>query len=625
MIDQVAPAQGLQAPDGVGDSAVPDLATWDLAAYLKYYGLDGRSRSALHALGRLPGLAAARDTWVAELADLLARDRERRSVQDDDADGQLRDFIDLYFQLPVRDFDQEWLNEIAISWHALYSAGWDVGLPMRVAYWFGRKCIEVLRRGRESFSRIDAEIALAIGTSGIFVCDLLMHKQRHANPARRPQLDATADMPGCGEELRQILSSVLATAGSRTTGLLLGDFEAGSSAAKTFDDDGWSVICSRALTHLRGVLRERDLLYRIGRARFAVVLPSLTSEAQVMLAANKLARAFEGSVQTAGQTFRLLARIGAAWAPSHGRSPSALLRCANLALNEALRRRKTVEIFDTSVLEEAESESQIEDDFVRALDHGALELHYQPQIDLQSGRCTGAEALLRWSRGSLGNVPPPKIIQVAERLGMTPKLTSWILHHACRAAADFARLGVVVEIGVNLTAADVADPELPLAVRNAMKLWHVEPALLKFELTETAMLADEEVSARVITSLRELGVGTSIDDFGTGYSSVILLKKLPLNELKLDRSFVAGAAQSRQDREIVRALIMLAHSLGLEVVAEGVEDTATLDLLRNLRCDRAQGFLFSRAVPAKQFLEWVKCHTHAAEACVTDAASCSNL
>jgi EAL domain-containing protein (putative c-di-GMP-specific phosphodiesterase class I) len=161
---------------------------------------------------------------------------------------------------------------------------------------------------------------------------------------------------------------------------------------------------------------------------------------------------------------------------------------------------------------------------------------------------------------------------------------------------------------VNLTASDVVDPELPLAVRNAIDLWHVEPRLLKFELTETAMLANEQVGARVMGALRELGVGTSVDDFGTGYSSVILLKTLPLDELKLDRCFVASAVQSRQDREIVRSLILLAHSLGLEVVAEGVEDRATLDLLRDFGCDRAQGYLFSRPVPAAQFLDWLKAH-----------------
>jgi EAL domain-containing protein (putative c-di-GMP-specific phosphodiesterase class I) len=567
------------------------------------YGIDARARSALRALTRFHGLEGLGRDWAKDLAERLLREAEWRA----EGEQALHGFLELFYQLPVRDFGEDWIDELGQAWAAVATEG-SADLPLRAAYDLTQRCVEALKRGRDSYSRLDAEIALAVGAAGLLVCALLAEVGSPRLAGAASASSGTEQVESGTRNLRSMLSAALALDSSTITGLLTVQFEPGSTATRTIEEEVLGHVYARSLSRLRHALRDRDLLCRIGRSRFAVVLPGLTSQIQVMLAANKIARLFEVPLATAGREVRLLTRIGAAWAPDHGKDASALLRASNLALHEAVRVGRPFAIFENALIEKVRRESEMEDDFLRALDGGELKLYFQPQIDLISGRCTGAEALLRWPTARGGPVPPPLTIEVAERLGMAPQLTRWIIHQACRHVAEFAAVGVTGQVSVNLTAGDVSDPELPLAVRNAIELWRIDPRLLTFELTESAMLANEAVSAQVMAALRELGVATSIDDFGTGYSSVILLRKLPLNELKLDRCFVGNALHSRQDREIVRSLILLAHSLELEVVAEGVEDAATLTLLKSLGCDKAQGFLISQALAPEAFLAWWRAH-----------------
>jgi len=591
---------------GTGEKGTPSDAHRRSDArslHMERYGIDDRARSALRALARQPGLDAASRDWAAAVTERLINEAGPRSGSDE---RTLASFIAQFFQLPARDLDPQWIDDLVHLWDDLRAAGCDADLPMRAAYHFTQQFVAAMKRGRDSYSSLDAEIAFAVGAASLFVCGVLVERSPTRSPAEPEPTPGAEFTDGGSRSVRIALSATLGANHSGFTGLLIGQVEAGSTAVMAMEEEGWAHIYARSLSRLRHALREKDVLCRIGRSRFAVVLPHLSSQAQVLLAANKVARTFDPPLVVAGREFRLWVRIGAAWAPDHGRDGTDLLRSSSLALREALRIGRPVATFEPALQEKAERDSRMEEDFLRALDCGGLDLYFQPQIDLRTGRCVGAEALLRWPGGRFGPVAPPLTIEVAERLGMTSQLTRWVLHHSCRAIAEFAALGIAIEVSVNLTATDVADPELPLAVRNAMELWHVEPKRLKFELTESAMLANEAVTARVMASLCELGVATSIDDFGTGYSSVILLKKLPLDELKLDRSFVSSAVHSRQDREIVRSLILLAHSLNLEVVAEGVEDETTLALLRDFGCDRAQGFLINQALPFEQFRSWMR-------------------
>lgn len=574
------------------------------SAQMALYGIDARARSALRALARFRGLEAASRHWAIAFAELLVSE----SGSQVEAVQALSRFVRLFFELPARDFDPEWLDELGGVWMSLRRAGCNPDLPLRAAHQFTKGCIELLKRERDTYSRLDAEIALSVGSASLYLCAVLADAAENLSTrvaAAAGPADSTESGP---RSLRTDLETALAIGKDCVTGLLSVQVDAGSSTMVAIEEDGWDRVCDLSLSRVRQILRETDVLHRIGRSRFDVILPGLRSQAQVMLAANKLARVFESPISTAGRECRLLIRMGVAWAPDHGTSATDVLRNAHLAQHEASRLGRPVAMFEVPLLEKHEQDMRMEEEFLQALDCGGLELHFQPQIDLKTGRCVGAEALLRWPSARNGAVPPPVTIEVAQRLGVAPQLTRWILHRACRSVAEFSRLGLELEISVNLTAADIGDPELPLAVRNVLDLWHVEARRLKFELTESAMLANEVVGEKVMAALQQVGAATSIDDFGTGYSSVILLKKLPLNELKLDRCFVASSVHSGQDREIVRSLILLAHGLKLDVVAEGVEDTATLNLLREFGCDRAQGYLFSKPLPAEQFATWLWSH-----------------
>jgi EAL domain-containing protein (putative c-di-GMP-specific phosphodiesterase class I) len=365
------------------------------------------------------------------------------------------------------------------------------------------------------------------------------------------------------------------------------------------------------LDRVRQALRVDDVLCRVGRTEFAVILPHLTSRAQVMLAASKLQRALEHPVRLDSHETRMVLRVGAACAPDHGFDAAGLMQSARLALQETGSGGRWFMLFADEIRLRAENEALLEAELLRALDAGALELYLQPQVDARSGRCVGAEALLRWrdERGQF--VPPTLAIELARRAGALSKLTHWVVHQSCQLADALKREGAGLRLSVNLTASDIGDSDLPDVVRDALALWNVPASLLVFELTETAMLSNEAESIEVMSRLRELGCMTSIDDFGTGYSSVLYLRKLPLDELKIDKDFVGRVTHSDQDKEIVRSLVQLAHGLGLEVVAEGVEDEATLALLREYGCERLQGFVFSTPLPIEAFVDWWRAHEQA--------------
>jgi EAL domain-containing protein (putative c-di-GMP-specific phosphodiesterase class I) len=574
----------------------------DLAACLASYGLDDRARSALRAFARF----ADRGEGLAASVDLLLEDLDPVPHKRG-GEPHHRRFVELLVQLADRDFEKRWLDETARAWAGLTELGYPPDFPMRAVRRMVAGQLALLDRGRDQYSRLDAEIALSLGTAGLCLCGLLTAAGCAPDTARRgagrivePESSAAARQP-------ELLASVLELGNDGLVGLVAGLIESGGAAA-SLDDNSLARIYAHALARVRQCLRAKDILVRTGRSGFTVILPGLKNRGQLQLAASKIASAFDAPFGDGGRGSRLGIRIGVAWAPDHGSDADALLRGARLAAHQAGRVGRRIEFFDSGILEQAEREAEIERDLSLALDSGSLSLHLQPQLQLSTGRCTGAEALLRWQDSRGLYVPPPQTFDIAERIGLGPQLTRWIVHHACRLLAGLNRSGIELRLSVNLTAADIADPDLPLTVSNAIELWHVKAQDLTFELTESAMLSNDSISAQVMKALCDLGAHTSIDDFGTGYSSVLYLKTLPVDELKIDQVFVTNLATVEQDREIVRSLIDLAHSLHLDVVAEGVENAATLALLREYGCDRVQGYLIARPLPIQQFADWWAAH-----------------
>jgi sensor c-di-GMP phosphodiesterase-like protein len=246
---------------------------------------------------------------------------------------------------------------------------------------------------------------------------------------------------------------------------------------------------------------------------------------------------------------------------------------------------------------------QIEEGLSIALSNGDLELFYQPKIDIQSQSICGAEGLLRWQQQ---DISPDVFIEVAERTGQITELTRFALQSAVRQLAEWPQELSAVGVAVNLSAGDLNRADLPAIINGALDVWSVSPQRLTVEVTETALMNDPDAAHAILTAIRDLGCRVSIDDFGTGYSSLAYFKKIPADELKIDKSFVFSLLSDAADRNIVSHIIALAHSFGLRVVAEGVENPETLQCLSEMHCDYAQGFLFSKALPAGLFVEWAK-------------------
>jgi EAL domain-containing protein (putative c-di-GMP-specific phosphodiesterase class I) len=241
-----------------------------------------------------------------------------------------------------------------------------------------------------------------------------------------------------------------------------------------------------------------------------------------------------------------------------------------------------------------------------AIRENQLLLHYQPRIDLHSGACTGCEALLRWQHPKHGMIPPGDFIPAAEMSDNIHPLSLWVLRNALEQIQRWLQEGLTLPIAVNLSARNLADRECPDKIAQLLQTYAVPAHLLEIEITESALISDPERAMQVVDRIHQLGIPLAIDDFGTGYSSLSYLKRLPIDTLKIDRSFVKDMRSNDADAVIVRSTIALAHSFGLKVVAEGVEDADTLDALRQLSCDQAQGFGIARPLPLTTLTEWLR-------------------
>lgn len=369
---------------------------------------------------------------------------------------------------------------------------------------------------------------------------------------------------------------------------------------------GYSIgdtVLVNAVEHIREVVRSEDLLLRIDGVDFALIMPSLRSAGQIMLAARKIANACAQSMQVQDRPLSVSARIGGALAPEHAESAESLLRCADMALLAAERSADYMCVFASSENNTVQDTLTLQGDLEMALDNNDLQIYFQPKIDLQQNNVVGVEALSRWQHSAHGFVRPDLFVALAERCGLIMPLTQWSMNTSFRLQqARFPELSVAV----NLSAAVLNQVEIAELVDQAVAIWGIEAEQLVLEVTESAMMADPVRTLDTLHRLDQQGVKLSIDDFGTGYSSLAYLRDLPVNELKIDRSFVANMTENRQDAKIVQAVIDLAHNLEMSVVAEGIEDMRTLEALRDMGCDVGQGFFIGKPMPVEELSEWLR-------------------
>ncbi|MEU0084300.1 bifunctional diguanylate cyclase/phosphodiesterase [Streptomyces sp. NPDC006274] len=343
---------------------------------------------------------------------------------------------------------------------------------------------------------------------------------------------------------------------------------------------------------------------RLGGDEFAVLLPTADSTTSAQRIARHLVSELSSPLDLDGLTLVLEASAGLAVFPDHALDAEGLLRRADVAMYQAKRDRTGVEVYESKRDSNTPDRLGLLGDLRRALDAGDVELHYQPKVRFD-GHVAGLEALVRWVHPERGRVPPDEFIAIAESSGLMPHLTEYVLETALGQVAKWRAQGLEVPVAVNVSPRDVHAPGFAGAVAARLARHGVPPGALQLEITEHVLLEDPQRAADTLAGLADHGVKMSLDDFGTGYSSLVHLRRLPVSELKIDRSFVARLAFDNEDAEIVRCTVDLAHSLGLLVVAEGVEDDETWERLRDLRCDAVQGWLVAAAMPPQETTAWL--------------------
>lgn len=352
---------------------------------------------------------------------------------------------------------------------------------------------------------------------------------------------------------------------------------------------------------LNNCVRENDIVARIGGDEFVVVLTGLDHPEHAGSIAEKLCTEISRPCDIDGHDIQSTTSIGVSIYPNDALSVEALMKNADVAMYHAKDSgRNNFQFFSNEMLIVIQKRLQFEHDIEQAIHKGEFELHYQPQVTAKEGAIFGVEALIRWNHPQRGLVAPTSFIIVAEETGKIHQIGDWVINEACHQLAQWKQRGINIQVSINLSAMQLQSNTLLNTVKVAMQHHSIEQDELEFEITETSAMQEPELALRQLHELRQLGVKLAIDDFGTGYSSLAYIKRLPVQILKLDRTFVRDISSDENDAEISAATITLAHNLGLKVVAEGVETEAQRDFLLSYHCDYLQGYLFSKPLPAAE-------------------------
>jgi len=366
-------------------------------------------------------------------------------------------------------------------------------------------------------------------------------------------------------------------------------------------------ICGERLTAL---LREDDVVARFGGDEFVLLLENLSSANDAAVLAEKVLACCAEPFVIAGRELHVSASVGVSVYPDNGGDAEALLKNADTAMYRAKERgRNTYRFYAAKMNAQSTEQLMLESALRHALERGELEMHYQPKMNLQTQRIVGVEALMRWHHPVLGMIPPVQFIPIAEEIGLIVSLGRWALERACADSRSWQKYGLPeVLVSVNLSPRQFESRTLIADIRAVLEASGLELSLLELEVTEGAVMANPEHAAKLLRTIRDMGVGLAIDDFGTGYSSLSYLKHFPLSTVKIDRSFINDLSQDADARALIDGIITLAHGLRMKVVAEGIETTAQLDYLRSRGCDEAQGYWLCKPVPADEVRNFMARH-----------------
>jgi diguanylate cyclase (GGDEF)-like protein len=404
------------------------------------------------------------------------------------------------------------------------------------------------------------------------------------------------------------------------TAVLLMDVDGFREINDTLGHHAGDRVIAAVAARLRGVLRSSDTLARLGGDEFAILLPRIMEESDAVQLAGRVRTALASPLVLRGVPLDIRASIGIAAYPEHGDDVDSLLQHAEIAMYVAKDTRTSMQVYDPSTDDHSTERLALVGELRHALDRNEIVVHYQPKATMWDGRVRSVEALVRWQHPERGLIGPYEFVHLAEHTGLIRPLT----HHVLRVALEQCRAwrdrGLDLSVAVNLSVRDLVDLDLPGAIAAELDRFGLEPRFLGIEITETMLVLDPNRTIEVLARLHEMGVRISLDDFGTGYSSLSYLQRLPVDELKIDRSFIRGLTGSETDTSIVEATVALARKLGLATVAEGVECADTWERLLRLGCDVAQGYFISRPLPAEALEAWLAgADRHAAMADHPDA------
>jgi diguanylate cyclase (GGDEF)-like protein/PAS domain S-box-containing protein len=437
------------------------------------------------------------------------------------------------------------------------------------------------------------------------VTDLSAHKQTEAALEHRALHDPLTGLPNRSLFQDRLSSALrLSHRNASTLALLLMDVDRFKEINDTFGHRYGDALLQQLGARLSALMRESDTVGRLGGDEFAVLLPACDEPGAVATAQRALA-SLEEPFYLEGQYLAVSASIGIATFPAHGLDAETLLRRADIAMYIAKRSGSGHAVYTSQLDEHSPMRLALVGEMRQAIDAGQFVLHYQPLVGLLKGDATRVEALVRWQHPQRGFIPPDQFIPLAEQTGLIEPLTHWVLNAAlaqCRAWRD---MGLTLGVAVNLSTRTLHDPSLPELVTALLHKHGIAAEQLRLEVTESVIMYDPDRVSEVLARLTQMGVRFSIDDFGTGYSSLGYLRRLPVDELKIDKSFVLEMTTDESDALIVRSTIDLAHNLGLRVVAEGIENLETYRQLARLGCDMAQGFYLGRPMAPAALEYWL--------------------